>query len=142
MPARFGARASWRHGSTREVPSMELRLLRCLFAIAAAALPPAAQPDPIEQEPPSAPACRAPEYDGPLMLNREKRITQFEGLGERCLKRLVVECNAAASREILDPGSAFACSLGYEALLKRGFGGDFQAMLGWWRTRAEDGSRN
>ena len=83
------------------------------------------------------PACRAPADDGPPLLHRQDRIAQYESLGDHCLKRLVVECNAAASRQLLDAGSAFACSLGYEALLRRGFGGDFQAMLAWWRTRPD-----
>ena len=50
-------------------------------------------------------------------------------------QRLVVDCDTAASRQLLDSGSAFSCSIGYEALLKRGFQGDFQAMLAWWRSR-------
>ena len=78
--------------------------------------------------------CRAPEHEGNPLLAREERIRQFESLGSPCLKQLLVECSAAASRELLDTGTAFACSLGYEALLRRGFNGNFQAMLAWWRS--------
>jgi hypothetical protein len=130
--------AGWQGSATAsagEVPSMKIRLLRCVFGCAAALalLPASAQAQAAAAQ---AAACQAPEYDGPLLLNRQERITQYEGLGEHCLKRLVEECNSAASRQLLDAGSAFACSIGYEALLKRGFGGDFQAMLAWWRNRA------
>ena len=113
---------------------MNHRLLRCVVACTAAmgGLPAPAQ----DETGSSAPACRAPAYDGPPLLRRQERIAEYEGLGEHCLKRLAVECDAAASRQLLDAGSAFACSLGYEALLRSGFGGDFQAMLAWWRTRA------
>ncbi len=88
--------------------------------------------------PVSAPACTAPEHDGNPMADRQERISQYEGLGEQCLKRLLVQCQAAADRDLLDSGTAHACSIGYEALLKLGFGGDFQAMLAWWRTRPAD----
>ena len=111
---------------------MNHRLLRCAVACAAAinGLPASAQTE-------SGNACRAPAYDGPPLMHRQDRIARYEGLGEQCLKRLVVECNAAASRQLLDAGSAFGCSLGYEALLRKGFGGDFQALLTWWRTRPD-----
>ncbi len=120
---------------------MLIRLSRCLLVACAlgtggpAALAQAADPS---ARPPR--ACAEPEYAGHPLLQREERIAQYEGLGEQCLKRLALECNAAASRHLLDAGSAFACSLGYEALLRRGFGGDFQAMLAWWRTRPTAGS--
>lgn len=47
-----------------------------------------------------------------------------------------------AGRQILDLGSAAICSIGYEALLKRGFNGDFQALIGWWRRQRDEGTRN
>jgi hypothetical protein len=121
---------------------MNHRLLRCVLACAAATsgFPAAAQADSDNTLP--SPDCRAPAYDGPPLLHRQDRIAQYEGLGEHCLKRLAIECNAAASRQLLDAGSAFACSMGYEALLRRGFGGDFQAMLAWWRTRPEAAALN
>lgn len=114
---------------------MNHRLLRCVLACTAAMAGLCTAAEDGSEATPSPAICRAPAYDGPLLLHRQDRIAQYEGLGEQCLKRLVVECNAAASRQLLDAGSAFACSLGYEALLRRGFGGDFQAMLAWWRTR-------
>lgn len=94
-----------------------------------------AEPGPMPDGVPQPAGCQAPPYDGPPLLHRKERISQFEALGEPCLKQLMVECNAAANKQLLDPGSAFSCSIGYEALLKRGFGGDFQAMLAWWRNR-------
>jgi hypothetical protein len=117
------------------------RLLRCVAGCAAlawAALAAAQQEAPgARQRPAAAATCQQPEHAGDPMLDREERIRQYETLGEPCLKRLLVECNAAANSRLLDGGSAFACSIGYEALLKRHFGGDFQAMLAWWRTVPE-----
>ena len=87
-----------------------------------------------QAEGPDAERCRAPAHDGPPLADRQERIAQYEDLGEQCLKRLLLACDDAANRNLLDSGAAFACSIGYEALLRRGFGGDFQAMLGWWRS--------
>ncbi|WP_332815039.1 hypothetical protein [Ramlibacter sp.] len=109
------------------------RLSRRLTGWAAAlALLPALPAEPGVRQPP---ACQTPGHQGDPMLRRQERMAQFEALGEHCLKRLALACDAAASRGLLDPGSAISCSIGYEALLRRGFGGDFQAMLAWWRTQ-------
>jgi hypothetical protein len=35
-----------------------------------------------------------------------------------------------------------ACSLGHEALLRRVFGGDFNALLAWWRSQREPSTHN
>ncbi|HYD75141.1 hypothetical protein [Ramlibacter sp.] len=112
-------------------------LLQHVLGCAALALLPAVQAEPglLAVPAPQPARCQAPPYDGPALLHRKERMTQFEALGEHCLKQLMVECHAAAARQLLDPGSAFACSIGYEALLKRGFGGDFQALLAWWHQR-------
>jgi hypothetical protein len=123
---------------------MDIRLLRCAIACAAvlAASGAAAQSAPPASGPTPAPACVEPVHAGNPLLEREARIAQFESLGEQCLKRMLVTCNAAASRELLDAGQAFSCSIGYEALLRRGFGGDFQAMLAWWRSRGDTQALN
>ena len=61
---------------------------------------------------------------------------------ERCLKALFKECGDAAGRQMLDLGSAAICSIGYEALLKQGFNGDFHALIGWWRRQRDEGGAN
>lgn len=112
-------------------------LLHHVLGCAVLALLPAAQaePDPPAARAPQPAGCAAPAYDGPALLHRAERLSQFEALGADCLKQLMVACDVAATRQLLDPGSAFSCSIGYEALLKRGFGGDFRAMLAWWHSR-------
>lgn len=123
---------------------MKIRWLRCLSgcAVAFACLPAVAEGQAAPEALPAPASCEAPVYDGPLLLHRQERITQYEGLGEHCLKHLVMQCDAAAGRQLLDPGSAFSCSIGYEALLRRGFGGDFQAMLAWWRSHLSPAAVN
>lgn len=50
------------------------------------------------------------------------------------LKDSYLACERMALRGALDPGTAAVCSAHYEALLKRGFDGDFDRMLAWWRN--------
>jgi len=82
-------------------------------------------------------SCAVPEppADQHPLLGRQERLAQLETLPESCLKTLVVECSAVASQQMLDAGSAASCSMSYEALLKRSFGGNFQEMLFWWRSQ-------
>jgi hypothetical protein len=53
----------------------------------------------------------------------------IDRLCETRLKRLYVWCSCEALRRRLDYVEATGCSLVYETLLRRGFGGDFDALL-------------
>src|SRR5687767_1658973 len=96
-----------------------------VLAACAVATPAVAQSEPQ--------ACVVPSEEGHPLGDRAGRLGAYERLPEHCLKTLVMECAAVASQQLLDQGSAATCSMGYEALLKRTFGGDFKAMLAWWR---------
>jgi len=86
--------------------------------------------------------CRAaPPHVYPL-LDREAALSSFEEMPQGCLKVLFAGCAEAAGKRLLDLGSASICSIGYEALLKQGFGGDFQALMGWWRGQRGPGAGN
>lgn len=113
---------------------MQTRTLRCLRAAAVVAVAvPAAVAAPAGAEPaPARCALSAAEVD-PL-ADRAGTLAQFEGLPSHCLKSIVRRCTTAAGEAMLDTGSAAACSFGYEALLRKDFGGDFQALLAWWRS--------
>ena len=112
---------------------MHMRLLRCALAVVLLGAATAA----CAQQ-----TCAVPQHDGHLLAGREERIEQFQGMGEQCLKQLMVACDESANRMLLDAGSAFTCSIGYEALLRGSFRGDFQAMLAWWRSRPQDAALN
>jgi hypothetical protein len=53
------------------------------------------------------------------------------------LKADYLACDRAASTRVLSFGEAAHCSTVSEALLQRGFGRDFAALLAWWRTERE-----
>ncbi|HEX2529994.1 MAG TPA: hypothetical protein VHK70_00820 [Burkholderiaceae bacterium] len=50
------------------------------------------------------------------------------------LKAIYLECDRAAATTLLDFTSAVECSMISEELLERGFGGNFDRMLEWWRS--------
>jgi hypothetical protein len=78
-------------------------------------------------------SCRVSTAQGNPLANRRGTIASMERLPESCLKTLMVECNRGAEEGLLDLGSAAVCSMGYEALLRKSFGGSFGAMLAWWQ---------
>jgi hypothetical protein len=51
------------------------------------------------------------------------------------LKRAYLACNRAASRERLASVQVAHCSLVYEELKQRTFGGDFERLLAWSNSR-------
>ena len=49
------------------------------------------------------------------------------------LKLQYLACDRAASERFLAGGEAALCSIVSERLLQEGFGGNFAALLSWWR---------
>lgn len=77
--------------------------------------------------------CHAAVPRDRLLAERSATIASLEQMPASCLKALFVECSDSADQWLLDLGSAALCSMGYEALLHKGFGGDFRAMMAWWQ---------
>jgi hypothetical protein len=53
------------------------------------------------------------------------------------LERAFWRCDHAATHDALDSGTAMDCSIATEAFKARRFGGDFAAMLAWWRANKD-----
>jgi hypothetical protein len=60
--------------------------------------------------------------------------TQLEQMDEHGMKRFYARCSQEGLQRRLDGGEAMACSVGYEVLLKKHFGGDFEQLLAWSRS--------
>jgi hypothetical protein len=107
---------------------MHARTLRCLLAAAmvAGTLPAAAADSQADH-------CTLPGEGADPLADRAGILAQYEQLPPTCLQAIVNVCTAAASESLLDFGTAAACSFGYEALLKQRFGGNFRALMAWWR---------
>lgn len=55
------------------------------------------------------------------------------------LKAYYLQCSRAATQRVLDSQQIALCSIGYEILLQKVFGGDFAALLAWSKTQTGDG---
>ena len=53
------------------------------------------------------------------------------------LQGVYLACDRAATRTVLDVAAATFCSRYAEELLQRGFAGDFDMLLRWWREAKE-----
>jgi len=53
------------------------------------------------------------------------------------LQGVYLSCDRAATRTVLDVAAATFCSRYAEELLQRGFAGDFDLLLEWWREARE-----
>lgn len=73
-----------------------------------------------------------------IIGNRAGPESPFEQVPSDCLKTFFLHCSREAGERVLALGEAAVCSVGYEVLLKREFGGDFDALLAWWRVRRPD----
>jgi hypothetical protein len=61
----------------------------------------------------------------------------IEALSEREAKEFYLECSRAAMLGQLGTGETAVCSVSYEVLLRRHFGGDFHALLAWSRSQPQ-----
>jgi hypothetical protein len=111
---------------------MKATMFRC-----AAALWVAAAGAPAFAESPS--GCQVQPSEVDPFFDREATLSRYEQLPQYCLKAMFMQCAAQANRQVLDFDSAANCSIGYEALLKRGFSGDFRALMAWWHTQRDKG---
>ena len=114
---------------------MDARALRTLLLAAAVsiALPVASETVAL--------SCELPASDVDPLTDRAGILARYERLPRACLHEIFVACSAAAGEALLDFGSAAVCSFGYEALLRQGFGGNFPALMAWWRTQRSGAPR-
>jgi hypothetical protein len=84
-------------------------------------------------------ACELPATEVDPLLERQRLLAEYERLPQPCLREIFAACSIAANEGLLDFGSAAVCSLGYEALLKQGFNGNFRALMVWWQRQRQAG---
>jgi len=72
-------------------------------------------------------------------IGRDRRDPTLQApaqLWEHELKAFYVRCSEQSIERRLDGGEAMACSIAYEVLLRKYFGGDFEVLLAWSRAQA------
>ena len=65
---------------------------------------------------------------------RDRHFVAFERQPLADVERLYLQCARESEQRLLGPGEAAVCSIAGEVLLKRRFGGDFNALLAWWKV--------
>jgi hypothetical protein len=113
-------------------------LMQCAVGLSLAMCAAVASASPEAARPAGQPASSCLEQSAAgldVLGDREEQLARYEALPPQCLKSIVVTCSEAANAALLDLGQAATCSIGYEALLNRGFNGNFQALMAWWRQR-------
>jgi hypothetical protein len=73
-----------------------------------------------------------------VWFQREQIYRQTEGLAEADLKALFLLCSRDAAERMLGFEEGARCVIVLEVLKKRSFGGDFGALLAWWRSHRDD----
>ncbi len=69
---------------------------------------------------------------------RDPVSARFERLSDAQLKALFLRCSREATQRLLGLAEGALCSSAGDVLKERIFGGDFNALLAWWRTRRDD----
>lgn len=77
----------------------------------------------------------------PAALGHSHQSAEVERLSIEQLKRFYLWCGRAAVAGQLDNGAIMQCSIFYEALKERAFGGDFERLLAWSRENSGAGAR-
>jgi hypothetical protein len=62
--------------------------------------------------------------------------TRLEAMPESSVKDFYARCSQESVERRLDGGEAMACSIGYDVLLRKHFGGDFGRLHAWSRGEA------
>lgn len=73
-----------------------------------------------------------------LLGAREQLLATFDKMPETQLKALFLDCSRQSSERLLAVDEAVPCAMAWDALLRRGFNGDIDALLTWWRANRSD----
>jgi len=65
----------------------------------------------------------------------DRAASAFRALPEDELKSRFLQCEGSVMRTSLGWNDVALCSIAYQVLLERAFGGDFLALLAWWRSQ-------
>jgi hypothetical protein len=64
-------------------------------------------------------------------------VAWLEKLPDASLKAIYLHCARVSSQRLLSWDEALHCSVAADTLKRRSFGGDFDALLAWWRQHRD-----
>ena len=80
----------------------------------------------------------APAQTAALAPPQRQEVAYLEKLPEAALKTMYLTCARVSSERLLSFDEAIQCSTAAEILKRRSFGGDFNALLAWWRQHRDE----
>lgn len=72
-----------------------------------------------------------------VLSHREQWVAAFEQLPEARLRAFFLRCDRESREHLLPLDDAVQCAMAWDALLKRGFANDVNALLAWWREHRD-----
>lgn len=79
----------------------------------------------------------APLLAAALVAHAQPPPSPLRALPVEQLKKTYLDCERHTQARLIPFGDAAECSIVADELLARGFGGDFNRLLAWWRTQRE-----
>jgi len=69
---------------------------------------------------------------------RERLLATFHAMPDAPLRAMFLRCASDSSVRMLGLDEAVPCAMAWDALLRRGFNGDVNALLAWWRAHRDE----
>jgi hypothetical protein len=118
--------------------------LLCILLSLNAALVSACTPAPVKPD-----DLPLPIYDAGTVVNPVASVqaptdsarSHLHAMSSDDVKALYLQCSGEATQRRLGSGEVAFCSIVYDVLLKRHFGGSFEALLAWSRQAPEEARR-
>jgi hypothetical protein len=73
-----------------------------------------------------------------LLGAREPLLAAFDAMPEARLKATFLRCDRESRQRVLSLDEAAPCSIAWDTLLKREYGGNLESLLAWWRAHRDD----
>ena len=78
--------------------------------------------------------AHGPAFPRSTLPPREQWLASFDRMPEPALASLFLRCDREARVRVLDFADGVRCAMAWDALLKRVFDGDVNALIAWWRA--------
>lgn len=85
--------------------------------------------------------AHAPAWDlaGTAGTPREQMLASFDRLPEPALATAFLQCDRDARARVLGMDEGVRCAMAWDALLRRVFANDVDALIAWWKVHRDEG---
>jgi hypothetical protein len=71
---------------------------------------------------------------------REQLVARFDHMSEPALATAFLRCDREARTRVLSLDDGARCAMAWDALLRRVFAGDVDALIAWWKANRDEGT--